>query len=139
MRIDTLRNRTAAGPGARRAAPARDGAFATTLAATGGDRSTGTAAPPAVRALIGVDTVETATDRRSRGLAIQHGEDILDQLGSLQRDILAGSVSPARLLTLTQTLRSKAESGTLDPRLAEVMAEIELRAEVELAKLEARS
>jgi hypothetical protein len=73
-------------------------------------------------------------DRRSRGRVIRRADGLLDQLSDLQADLLAGVVPAARLQALTDMLRAKRE-GVDDPRLSDLIDEIELRAEVELAKL----
>jgi hypothetical protein len=84
-------------------------------------------------ALFSIQQVDTATDQRSRGRAIRHADILLDQLSDLQADLLAGAVPAGRLQALTNMLRAERE-GVDDPRLSDLIDEIELRAEVELAK-----
>ena len=84
-------------------------------------------------ALFSLQEIDTATDRRSRGRAIRRADTIIDQLAELQADLLAGAVPAGRLQALTKMLRSQRESVD-DPRLNDLIDEIELRAEVELAK-----
>jgi hypothetical protein len=66
----------------------------------------------------------------------KRGRDILDALDALKAAILGGRVSPADLRRVTARLRENLGSSG-DPGLDRIMGEIELRAEVELAKLAA--
>jgi len=72
--------------------------------------------------------------RRCRGCWAQRGADILDKLEEIRRDILAGAVPRDRLENLAQSLRQRRVQVS-DPRLIEIIDEIELRAAVEIAKL----
>jgi hypothetical protein len=75
---------------------------------------------------------ETPTDARAR--MVHYGADILDRLEEIRDQILTGAVSKSRLENLALTLRQRRESVD-DPQLVALIDEIELRAEVELAKL----
>jgi hypothetical protein len=93
------------------------------------------AAPAAgINSLLALQEVEDPTARRRR--AAQRGDRLLDRLDDIRRGLLAGLLPQATLAQLRQELK-EARAETLDPRLDEVLAEIELRAAVELAKLEA--
>jgi hypothetical protein len=72
--------------------------------------------------------------QRRRNRSAKRGRDILDALDGLKVAILGGRVGPAEVSRILNRLRENfGPSG--DPRLDQLMAEIELRAEVELAKL----
>ena len=58
----------------------------------------------------------------------------LDRLEDLRAEILTGSVPKSKLIELAQMLRDKRETG-LDDGLNAILDDIELRAEIELAKL----
>lgn len=74
--------------------------------------------------------------QRRRRRSAKRGRDILDALDGLKVAILGGKVAPADVSRVLARLRENfGLSG--DPRLDQIMAEIELRAEVELAKLAA--
>jgi hypothetical protein len=93
------------------------------------------AAPAAgVNSLLALQEVEDPAARRRR--AAQRGDRLLDRLDEIRRGLLAGSLPRAALTQLRQEMKDT-RAATLDPRLDEVLAEIELRAAVELAKLEA--
>ena len=69
---------------------------------------------------------------------IRRGEDILDRLEDLRHGLLTGTISADKLQTLAHVVRT-GRGNCGDPRLAALLDEIELRAEVELAKLSLRS
>lgn len=96
---------------------------------------TRSAAPPkaagGIDALLAMQGVEDSVERRKRSVA--KGRNALDVLDDLKIGLLAGSFDSntvARLRTAAAEL--KTTSG--DPGLDQVLAEIELRVEVELAK-----
>lgn len=132
------------GTGPVRTTPARrkdaaNGAAPGTFAAELGQgaRSQGVAGSSPVEtleALLSVQEVPDAT--QSGGRAQRHAEDLLDRLDELRHALLDGTLPRHRLDELARLVRSRRER-VLDPRLAEVLDEIELRCLVELAKLEA--
>ena len=84
-----------------------------------------------IDALLAMQGVENSTERRRRSVA--RGRTALDVLDDLKIGLLAGafdSTTVARLRTAAADL--KTTSG--DPGLDQVLSEIELRVEVELAK-----
>ncbi|EKV26706.1 Flagellar trans-acting factor FliX [Caenispirillum salinarum AK4] len=84
----------------------------------------------------GVDATGDEAGRRKRQAAmLQRGEDILDRLEELRVGLLLGHVPKDRLSGLARLVREQREDAQ-DPQLAALLDEIELRAEVELAKLE---
>lgn len=91
------------------------------------------AATAAILAVQEVDVVEDATARRAR--AIRRGERLLDLLDGLRHGLLDGRIPAATLRGLRTTLAERID--VEDEALAGVLAEIDLRAAVELAKLEA--
>lgn len=82
--------------------------------------------------LLALQEVPDSTDGRSKGLA--RGAEMLDLLEEVRKGLLLGAIPVARLKMLAQMARGQRETGG-DPRLMEILEEIELRAEVELAKL----
>jgi hypothetical protein len=102
----------------------------------------GTPGTPAPTTLTGLDAVlllqaETDTPQERRRRATRRGQDLLDGLDRLKAAILGGRVAPQDLRAVASRLAERAGSSG-DPRLDGLMAEIELRAAVELAKLETR-
>ncbi|TXM96705.1 flagellar assembly protein fliX, partial [Methylobacterium sp. WL122] len=101
-------------------------------------RSAGTGA---TATLAGLDAMlmlqgqpDTPHERRRR--SARRGHDLLDGLDRLKASLLSGRVATHELLTIAGRLSERAESCG-DPRLDGLIADIELRAAVELAKVEA--
>lgn len=65
--------------------------------------------------------------------ALRHGFDLLDRLDDLRLALVAGRIAPGRLAALAEALAAR-QGPSSDPRVEAVIAEIELRAAVELAK-----
>ena len=96
----------------------------------------------ATATLAGLDAVlllqtETDTPRERRRRAARRGHELLDGLDRLKAAILGGRVAAQELRAVAARLSERAGSSG-DPRLDELTAAIELRAAVELAKLETR-
>ena len=98
-----------------------------------------TSAPRAIGgidALIALQGVEDPTERRRR--VVRRGRTALDALDELKLGLLAGTLDNNTLNKLKSAAAGlKDMSG--DPALDGVMAEIELRVEVELAKMESNT
>lgn len=102
-----------------------------TAAMTGVGPAAGGAPVEGIEALWALQEVDSvAQDRQA---ARQRGEHLLDKLEALQHALLAGAIDPADLEALAMAARSGGHA-VQDARLRAVLAEIELRAEVELAK-----
>lgn len=72
---------------------------------------------------------------RNRRQARERGSALLDQLDEVRHGLLMGSIPRAALQRMVATLVLR-RTVTVDPDLAALIADIELRALVELAKLE---
>jgi len=95
------------------------------------------AAARSTSATVAVDpllTVRDATDR-SGGRPRRRAEDMLDRLEDLRLGLLAGEIPREKLESLEKLVQEQRGSVS-DPRLSELLDEIELRARVELAKLD---
>jgi len=84
-----------------------------------------------IDALIALQGVEDPVERRRR--AVKHGRRALDALDALKLGLLSGALEPAALLRL-KAVAADLKDGSGDERLDQVLAEIELRVAVELAK-----
>ena len=87
-----------------------------------------------VNSILGLQEVTDAPDRETQRQLVGWGENILDKLDEIRHGLLIGAIPKDRLINLAQTLRDR-RAKVSDPRLLEIIDEIELRAEVELAKL----
>jgi hypothetical protein len=129
---------SAARSGAGAAASGADAAFASRLAAgsaglprAGPLRSVASLAPFA-----GVLAVQQLTiPGEGRRRAIRRGAALLDALDELQTSLLGGHAPPAAVERLRSRLGIGQEGGQ-DATLTEILGAIDLRAQIELAKLE---
>lgn len=95
--------------------------------ATGGVGNLG-----AISQIVGLQEVDDALARRKRSR--RNAADILDKLDAIRNALLVGSIGKDQLLQLARMVNARrADDG--DPRLTEILDDIELRARVELAKL----
>ena len=124
-----------AGAGRRRNARGAGGGFASAL-----DLGTPENAAPlagagplsSIGSLLAIQESPDATQGRSRGR--QRAEDLLAGLEDLRRGLILGSIPVNQLRILADRLGQRM-GNTGDPRLDGIIAEIELRVAVELAKL----
>lgn len=133
MRVDAP-NRAKSVAGSAPTRRARSGTFS--LEPEEQPRATSSASAPrpigGIDALIALQGVDDATERRRR--AVKRGRRALDALDALKLGMLAGSLDTAALAALKAATGALGEH-TGDPGLDNVLAEIALRAEVELAKV----
>jgi len=90
----------------------------------------GAAPLQSIGALLALQSVDDALTGRRR--AIKRGNDVLDTLDDLKLDLLTGGIEPAKLRRLLVLIEGQGPSG--DETLDAVLADIDLRAKVELAK-----
>ena len=91
----------------------------------------GTASLATLDAILQLQVDENPAERRRR--SARRGHDLLDGLDKLKAALLSGSVPAADLGRIARSLATAGSSG--DPALDAIVAQIELRAKVELAKL----
>lgn len=138
MKIDRPGSVGPAG-GARRsekAGAARPGEFQRYLdkgSAAGGVSASN--AISSVDALLAAQSVDAPDDQGKRQ-AYERGENILDRLDELRHGLLSGTLTMAQVQSLASLVRAQ-RATVMDPGLKQVLDEIELRAEVELAKFAA--
>jgi hypothetical protein len=118
-----------------RSAGASDSAFK--ISDTPEQPRAGTVAAPgpitALDSLLALQNVDDATGGPSKG--VQDGEQLLDLLDNVRDGLLSGGI-PRMTLDRLATAVSRRHENFADPKLQIVLDEIELRAKVELAKLE---
>jgi hypothetical protein len=102
---------------------------ATTPAASGGVRSVA-----GIDALLALQGVEAVDERRRR--AVKRGHKALDLLDEMKLALLAGRLDQSVVLRL-QSAAAELKDLSGDPSVDQVLAEIDLRVEVELAKVAA--
>lgn len=86
-----------------------------------------------VASLLALQSIPSQDPREKKRKAVRRGLDILDVLEGVRLDLLGGGVAPERLERLVGLMGGREPTG--DERLDGLVADIELRARVELAKL----
>ena len=84
--------------------------------------------------LLAQEIPQESSERSENRYLFSRGEALLDQLGIIQDGLLAGSLPVSKLEELTNALNEERVTNS-DPELTQIIDEIELRAQVELAKL----
>lgn len=84
-----------------------------------------------IMGVLGVQEIDDALAQASRGK--MRALDILDRLENLRIELLSGAISREKLVQLSSVVTARRAEVT-DPQLAEVLDQIDLRAQVELAK-----
>ena len=87
-----------------------------------------------INSILTVQEIVDQPEREERRQLAEWGNDILDSLDEIRHGLLVGAMPKERLETLAQRLRVR-KASVSDPRLIDIINEIELRAEIELAKL----
>lgn len=136
MRIDRTSAQSTSGVRRSKGAGGSSGdQFARSLQQAEGEGSAGVAGGGTVDpagALLALQEVPDAVAQRSK--ARQQGQRVLDRLEQLRLDLLEGRVPAETIERLAQEVED-AQARTDDPQLNEILDEIQVRAQVELAKL----
>ena len=90
-----------------------------------------TGALGSVTGVLGMQEVDDATAHASKGKA--RANDILDKLEDIRMQLLDGALTREKLLQLVKMVNNRRPTIS-DPHLSEILDEIDLRAQVELAK-----
>ncbi|KKJ76510.1 hypothetical protein WH95_11870 [Kiloniella litopenaei] len=125
----------AAGSKSKRKASGVGGSFSDALEAGAGDSvsdTSGVSAAGGVSGLLSIQEVPDALTGKQK--AKKQAEDILDELEELRLGLLFGSIPVWRLEKIESLVAQRREQIN-DPRLLEILNEVEVRAAVELAKL----
>lgn len=133
MRIERPGRIERTAPGKRTSSASAAGDFSGLLGSTDAAATTRTAGslPVAlVGSLTALQEADDAAGRRSRGL--QRGHDLLDMLEGVQRGLVLGTLNVTQMQNIAARVRAHERPD--DPMLANLLDEIELRVEVELAK-----
>ena len=110
---------------------ATPGGFSSLLSGTDAKPAASGAAPASrVNILAALEEVDSQ-ERRKR--AVRRGDRMLDLLDELRMGMLSGSVPSGVISDLAGSVR-EARDGVDDPELLAILDEIDLRAQVELAK-----
>ncbi len=110
--------------------------FATELDEAAADKTSavsGTGPLAAVDALLSVQEVTDSTKGRTRGAV--RAQFMIDGLDEIRQGLLIGAIPKSKLAALVEVVRGERDQAD-DAKLSALLDEIELRAAVELAKLD---
>ncbi len=85
-------------------------------------------------ALLAVQEIEDPTKKAAKKRVIIRADDILDKLEGLRVKMLSGSLTVGHMIDIADVVASHRDKID-DPKLTAIMDEIDLRAQVELAKM----
>ena len=87
-----------------------------------------------INSIIAAQELSYDSENKARKQLTDWGHQILDSLDEIRHGLLLGSIPMDHLQSLAQALRARKLSIS-DPHLIKIINEIEIRAEVELAKM----
>ncbi len=115
-----------------------DGSFGVML--SGDEGTSQTASTGAAQTLTNVEAllIAQSTDdpagRASKGRMMVRADKLLDELDKLRLNMLTGNMTVGDMIDLADVVASNRE-GIDDPELAAILQEIDLRAQIEIAKM----
>lgn len=119
---------------------ARSGDFARHLEESTGSTPAGAAsgvsASAGIAGILSLQEVDDATTSRKR--TVRHAETLLDRLDELRHGLLMGTLTRAQLGELARLVEIRL-TAERDPQLGQLLADIDLRVRVEIAKYEFES
>ncbi len=84
--------------------------------------------------LLAAQMVDADDEKERRRQVVERGKSLIEKLEEIRDALLIGAISKDRMIEIARYVRERRGTSG-DERLDEIMAEIELRIEVELAKL----
>lgn len=96
--------------------------------------STATHSIAHIDTLLAVQEAEDPTARAAKKRMKQRADDILDELDRMRLGLLSGTLTVGHVIDIADVVAQHREK-IMDPRLTSVLDEIDLRAQIELAKL----
>lgn len=87
-----------------------------------------------IDALLAAQETDDPAARAARGRMRKRGEDILKQLDKIRLGMLTGTLSVGNLVDIADVIASHRERIN-DPQLSSLLDEIDLRAQIEIAKM----
>lgn len=98
------------------------------------DQVQATAAMTSADAIFAAQMVQDEEERQIRQKLVKKGNTLLKNLEEIREGLLVGEIPKEKLIEISRFVKEK-DIQSSDPKLQEIMQEIELRVEVELAKL----
>ena len=94
----------------------------------------GTSGISVADAIFAAQMVDGEEERELRKKSLKRGRSLLEKLEEIRDGLLKGYISRDRLIEISRFVKEK-KLASNDPQSEEIIGEIELRVEVELAKL----
>ena len=85
-------------------------------------------------ALLAIQMAGDDEEQEIRKILLKRGKNLIEKLEEIRDGLLLGSISRESLINISRMVKERRYESA-EPRLKEIMDEIELRVEVELAKL----
>ena len=136
MKIDGPNKTQSASETKKKSKVSGDGSFSGMIGG-GAERAGGAGATQSIaqlESLLAVQGVEDPTEKGRRNKMFKRADVILDQLENLRMALLTGQLTIGHLIDIADVVASHREKIT-DPELTALMDEIDLRAQVEIAKM----
>jgi hypothetical protein len=113
-----------------------DGSFGSLL--TGGaDKAAATSAPSSIAmvdVLLAVQGADDPAQRAARRRMVGRADNILELLDGIRLALLTGGMTVGQVIDIADVVASHREK-VVDPRLTAILDEIDLRAQIEIAKM----
>lgn len=87
-----------------------------------------------VDALLSVQSAENPTERAARRRMQERADTLLDELEKIKMGLLSGTLTVGHVIDVADVVASHREK-VMDPELTALLDEIDLRAQVEIAKM----
>lgn len=87
-----------------------------------------------VDSLLAAQASDDPAERAARGRMMGRADNVLDELEVLRKNMLAGSMTVGQMVDIADVIATHREK-IADPALTAILDEIDLRAQIELAKM----
>lgn len=137
MKIDGPKKTDATGANKKsKAHSTGDDSFKTMLSegAEGASSSSASRSIASLDVLLAAQATDDPAERRARQKMVDRSDRILDSLEKMRMALLTGRLTVGHLVSLSDVVASHREKIT-DPALIAIMDEIDLRAQIEMAKM----
>ncbi len=113
-----------------------DGAFGAMIAgeAQQAQQAAASQSIASVDSLLALQGAEDPTERASRGRMVRRADHVLAELERLRMGLLQGNLTVGNVIDIADVVAAHREK-IMDPRLTAILDEIDLRAQIEIAKL----
>ncbi len=136
MKVEGPNRTQSSSPTQRKSKVSGDGSFGDMLT-DGADAPSGAAATHSIAhidALLAAQEAESPTERAAKKRMHSRASTILDELESMRLALLTGTLTVGHVVDIADVVAQHREK-IMDPRMTAILDEIDLRAQIELAKM----